>query len=121
MASGYDLPEAMADECREREERLLSFPYSVMLELAYTELDFANRWCWQHLGPENGECLQKGSEYRVCTEEMPHCHTGKWTTYWFGKTEYDFGFNEWYFIEQSDRDQFLAILPEINWGEHYPK
>ncbi len=39
--------------------------------------------------------------------------------YFFGNTDYDFGFCEWYFSEQSDRDGFLASMGEINWGEKY--
>jgi hypothetical protein len=35
------------------------------------------------------------------------------------KTDYDFGFCEWYFSERSDRDCFLASVAEINWGEKY--
>jgi hypothetical protein len=92
-----------------------------MLEAAYPEIDFANGWCWQQFGPMDGECTQRYSEYRVCTEEVRHRHVGKWTTRWITKTDYDFGFIEWYFANETDRDFFLANLPEINWGEHYPK
>jgi len=92
-----------------------------MLEVAYPELDFINRWCWRHFGPLDGECTQKCSEYRACADETPHHHAGRWTSYWFAKTDYDFGFNEWYFSEKTDRDLLLANLPEMNWGEHYPK
>jgi len=37
------------------------------------------------------------------------------------KTDYDFGFNEWYFAESEDCDFFVANVDKINWGEHYPK
>jgi hypothetical protein len=108
-------------ESRERDERLLRFPYPVMLELAFPELDFVHRWCWLRFGPMDGECTQKQSEYRICTDDSPHQHSGSWTSHWVEKTDYDFGFNELYFAEQADRDLFLANLPEMNWGEHYPK
>lgn len=117
LACGNDSPE----DIRERDELLLRFPYTVMLEVAFPELDFINRWCWLHFGPMDGECLEKYSEYRSCAEDTPHQHTGKWTSHWFVKTEYDFGFNEWHFSEEADRDLLLTSLPDMNWGEHYPK
>jgi hypothetical protein len=83
--------------------------------------DFANRWCWQNFGPCDGECTQRYSEYRVCDRSEPHSHVGKWTSHWFVKTDYDFGYNEWYFAENVDRDRFLANVDKINWGEHFPK
>ena len=121
MACDDDSFEERTVQDRERDERLLRFPYPLMLELAFAEMDFANRWCWQHFGPMDGECTQKYSEYRVCSDETPHRHAGRWTTHWFVKTDYNFGFNEWYFSEEADRDLFLASLPKISWGEHYPK
>lgn len=105
----------------ERNERLSRFPFSVILQVAYPELDFANRWCWQNFGPTDGECLQKQSQYPACNLETPHSHSGNWITCWIDKIDYDFGFNEWCFCRESDRDLFLEYLPMINWGEKYPK
>lgn len=116
---GY--PQEIALQNAERDERLQIFPYSLMLELAFPELDFAVRWCWQHFGPMEGECTQRYSEYRTCFDDFPHGHSGRWITHWFAKSDYDYGFNEWYFCDKSDRDYFLANLDEINWGEKYPK
>jgi hypothetical protein len=93
----------------------------VMLQVAYPELDFANRWCWQHFGPADGECLQRQSEYPACTLSGDHSHTGKWMWYFLGKTDYDFGYNEWYFESELDQQRFLASVSDINWGEKYPK
>ena len=121
MACDDDSLEERTTQSRQHDDRLILFPYPAMLELAFPEVAFANRWCWRHFGPMDGECSQEYSEYRVCTNEGPHRHVGKWTTHWFAKTDYNFGFNEWYFSEQADRDSFLANLPEMNWGEHYPK
>jgi hypothetical protein len=92
-----------------------------MLQVSFPEMDFADRWCWQRFGPRDGECIQHGSEYPVCAIEGRHSHTGKWTSHWFAKTDYNFGFNEWYFAEESAREQFLASVSEINWGENFPK
>ena len=104
-----------------RNEWLLRFPHAVMLEVAYPELDFVNRWCWTSFGASDGECTQKFSEYRACDIDMPHAHSGVWMDHWFEKTDYNFGFNEWYFADRSDYDKFLDNIPNINWGGNYPK
>lgn len=121
LACDEDSRVARMDQNRERDERLCRFPYPVMLQLAYPEADNAIRWCWEHFGPMNGECFQKYSEYRVCFEVAPHCHTGTWTSHWFVKTEYNFGFLEVYFAQKADWNLFLANLNQINWGENYSK
>jgi hypothetical protein len=121
LASEDDPPEERAAQTLERAERLQHFPLSVMLKVSFAELDSTNRWCWQHFGPNDGVCNQVGSEYRVCLQAEPHTHDGKWFSHWYVKTEYNFGFNEWYFAELADQELFLAILPAIDWGENYPK
>jgi hypothetical protein len=121
LASDDDSVDERRDQEEKRNERLSRFPHSVMLKVSFPECDFANRWCWQHFGPNDGECADHHSEYRVCERTEPHSHVGKWTSHWFVKTDYDFGFNEWYFSESADRELFLANLDNINWGEHYPK
>lgn len=113
--------EYAASDAASRNEILKRFPYSVMLKVSYPELDFANRWCWAKFGPSDGECSQAQSEYRVCFESGPHEHSGIWTSRWFEKTDYDFGFNEWYFSSIAARDKFVEVLDEINWGENYAK
>ncbi len=113
--------DARAAEEEERRVRLTSFPFDVVLQLAFAELDSANRWCWQQLGPAHGECYQSSSEYSACALPHPHSHTGSWTTHWLAKTDYDFGYNEWSFQRQEDRNRFLEFVPDLNWGEHYPK
>ena len=121
LTSACNSTEARTEEERDRNERLSRFPYAVMLQVSYPELDFANRWCWQSLGPGDGACMQHQSEYRVCDRTDPHSHSGKWMSHWLAKTAYDFGFNEWYFAEREDQECFLAIVDQINWGEKYPK
>jgi hypothetical protein len=112
-------PMARTIEIEDHEARLLAFPYSIILQLAYPQLDFADRWCWQQFGPMHGECWQHTSEYPACSMTGRHTHEGKWTTYWLAKVDYDFGFNEWLFIEEADRDKFLAFVPAITWGEKF--
>ena len=48
LASEDDSPEEQAEQARDRKERLSRFPYTVMLQVSFLEMDFANRWCWQH-------------------------------------------------------------------------
>ncbi len=103
---------------------LRRFGWPVTLELAYPEMDFAIRWCWETLGPQHGECFHRRagvrhSDYPACMIETPHSHDGRWTVRWFVKTDYDFGFAEWYFTTEADRDRFLRFEPEIHWGEKY--
>ena len=112
---------ARAAEMQERQLRLAAFPYCVLLQVAFAELDFANRWCWQQFGPAHGECLQASSEYPACAVRTPHSHEGRWLTDWLAKTDYNFGFNEWYFAQQTDRDRFAEFVPLISWGENFPK
>lgn len=118
---GYIQFEGDPEEIQGRNLRLQQFPYAIMLELAYPELDFAQRWCWENVGPMDGICTQAYSEYPVCTEAGTHSHCGAWTSHWFAKTEYNFGYNEFYFAKKDDLDAFIAYLPQINWGEKYPK
>ena len=105
--------ELRAEAHRERDEILSRFPYAVMLQVDFHEFDFVNRWCWQQFGPCDGECLDRESTCRVCDLTAPHSHTGTWLWHWWVKTGYDFGFNEWYFAEQSHYDLFLRFIPEI--------
>lgn len=118
---GWFSPEERVEEARARETRLARFPHTVMLQVAFPEIDFANRWCWQRFGPADGECMQHASEYCACDGAGRHTHAGTWTSHFWGKTDYNFGFNEWGFAERADRDRFLASVAEINWGEKYPK
>ena len=119
LASQDYPPEVQSEVELERKDRLTRFPYEVTLQVSFAELDFANRWCWQHFGPGDGECFQRRSDYSVCCISESHSHAGKWMWYWLAKTNYNFGFCEWYFSDQADRDCFLAHVAEINWGEKY--
>ena len=112
-------PEIKADEERGRVERLSRFPYAVTLQVSYPELNFANRWCWQRFGSSDGNCLEGQSEYPACNILEIHSHTGKWMWCWLAKTDYNFGFCEWYFSNELERDYFLASVGEISWGEKY--
>jgi hypothetical protein len=42
-----------------------------------------------------------------------------WTLVWLGKTDYDYGFTEYCFLNEADRDAFLAVAPSLTFGENY--
>ena len=117
-SEGYS-PDVQAEEERERRGRLSRFTYSVTLQVSFQEVDFANRWCWRHFGPSDGDCLERQSDYPACGIPEPHSHTGKWMWYWLAKTDYNFGFCERHFSELTERDCFLASVDKISWGEKY--
>lgn len=121
LCCGGDSDHERAELLELRQQQLSRFPHSVMLQVAFPELDFINRWCWLSFGPRDGDCTQKDSEYRVCHSEPPHSHEGVWTDRWFTKTDYNFGFNEWYFANKLNCDTFIQHISSFNWGEHFPK
>jgi hypothetical protein len=116
-----DSAAARTADIQEHQARLKRFPYSVVLQVSFPELDYANRWCWQQFGPAHGECLESYSQYPSCDLQTAHTHDGTWLTHWLAKTDYDFGFSEWCFAQQESRDRFLAFVPLVNWGERFPK
>jgi hypothetical protein len=119
LKEGYPPGSADAAQWRsvddeERQARLAAFPFAVMLQVSFKAMDFANCWCWHQFGPADGECLQKDSEYRACHQPGPHSHSGRWATYWYGKTDYIFGYHEWYFAAEADRDRFVEFVQRLN-------
>jgi len=134
---------------QQRMELLLPFPYSAVLEGYYPEHDYAVRWCWQNFGPPRGICTDWHSEYPACplvlaTEYVEtgtlrnedgtdtpkkrvrykdpgeHKHEGVWSSLWLGKTDYDYGFREYAFAREEDREQFLSAFRTFTFGEKYP-
>lgn len=117
----------------ERRGSKARFPHTVIVEGAVDDYDFANRWCWQNVGPCDGECMESYSQYPGCplvlatvrveskdgrerkkySKVEAHSHQGPWTWYFFGKTEYDYGFGEYYFARELDRNRFVAAVPSF--------
>lgn len=132
-----------------RTEALIKFPYTAVVEGCYPEGDVSHRWCWQQFGPpECKQCYDYASEYPACPmvlaieeyiikksykdkdgkvheydfhtrEPEKHGHEGTWTTVWLGKTGYDYGFTEYYFLNEVDRDKFIVTAPSLDLGENY--
>lgn len=119
------------------------FPFMVIVEGDYPEFDVAGRWCWRTFGPRHGECdwhstypacpiilatekvektvIHSGQEFKYLTYANPteHSHQGSWTTYWFGKTGYDYGYGAFCFSNENEKMKFINYLPEVNLGENY--
>lgn len=112
-ASGESVLELQRLE-REREKIRGRFPFAVMLEASYDNQDVANRWCYQNFGPRFGECIEKYSRHPNCDIDVPHSHSGIWTSEWYEKMDYDYGFNEWYFSSQENSDQFIQFVHTMN-------
>jgi hypothetical protein len=133
-------------EAEERRAGILArFPFNVVCEGSYPEHDVAHRWCWQQFGPvQTNKCYDHYSEYPACplvleTRELAsgsnkdgsqwaewrykdpgeHRHEGVWTTFWHGKTGYDYGFSEYCFQSEADRDRFKEIAEKLGLGELY--
>jgi len=127
LANTDETNEELTEQLAVRDATLGAFPFGVILRVAYPEIDYANRWASQQFGPRDGECFDvrrgsKPSEYPVCDDPEPHDHQGTWCCCQLPvKTDYDFGFCEWYFSNPTDRDRFLAFAPTINWGENFPR
>jgi len=131
------------DDPAERDQLHVRFLHGVVVECDFPEWDVANRWCWQNCGPRHGECSSQ-PQYATCPVILPteriektnwggqqlelkryssvpvHHHVGIWTTYWFGKTDYDHGFGEFCFSNENDLAKFLEFVPQVDWGENYP-
>lgn len=59
-------------------------------------------------------------EYEITSRDPgDHGHEGTWNIFWLGKTGYDYGFTEWQFSKESDRDAFVTAIPTFGLGENY--
>ena len=130
----------------EREQLIKKFPYSVIVEGNYPEHDFATNWCWKNFGPINTQkCYDSQSNYPSCPialatgkiqkyrdpfgeeklgmvydwEVPAHAHQGKWAYFWLDKTDYDYGFAEFLFAEEKDKNLFVENVSMFNMGEKY--
>jgi len=66
-----EYPETACDTTRsrdaaieERQARLVAFPYTVVLQVAFPEGDFANRWCWQQFGRSMATAMRRRASTR---------------------------------------------------------
>lgn len=77
------------DEENKRQSELKVFPYSVIVEGDYSEVEMAQDWCSQNIG-------EKGKV---------------WSDIWYGKIDYDYGFQEFFFETEENREKFANSVP----------
>ncbi len=117
--------EYLKSKINERNVILSDFPYSIVLKTSYSQIDFAEWLLWQLFGDMNGICNQNSSDIPACKIKNKHQHKGNWTNLWLAKTDYDYGFNEWFFKSKKDCKIFINILPLLKqmkgWGIYTDK
>lgn len=89
MLSAYGISELETDEGNEREEMLVMYPYSVLLEGGFMEFDSLEKWIKTNIGSE----------------------LIKWIVY--GKTGYDYAFAEYFFVDELHAKEITAVVPHI--------
>lgn len=123
---------------QEREERLKTFPYFIMFEMAWETDEELSKWCWDNIGlydckscnemawftpgcplmldlikntPKNDDNEKYWEEIQKAHDDIEHGYEGNWATLSFGKTGYDYGFIEYYFKNEVDKEKVLAEIP----------
>jgi hypothetical protein len=89
MLLEYEITQLEVDDENSRVEMLLKYPYSVILEGGYLELDNLNKWIEINIGSDSI----------------------KWLVY--GKTGYDYGFAEYFFANEIDAKRVTEVIPHI--------
>ena len=77
----------------EREELIVRYPYSVVVEGAFLEYNSLKHWTDEQFGPENSPV---------------------WTSLWYGKTDYDYGYREYFFSRQADLQLLIQHIPLVH-------
>jgi hypothetical protein len=57
LANTDETKEELTEQLAVRDATLRAFPFGVILQVAYPEIDYANRWAWQQFGPRDGKCF----------------------------------------------------------------
>ncbi|MNU99118.1 hypothetical protein D3C71_892420 [compost metagenome] len=78
------------DDLNERSAFLKTHPYSVIIEGEYSEFENLNQWISKQINNDS-----------------------KWKHIYFGKTDYDFGFVEYFLTKEKDMLQLKEIVPFI--------
>lgn len=89
MLAEYGIEELNSDDKSEREEMLGTYPYSVILEGEFMELDNLNKWIEVHIGPETIKYL------------------------FYGKVGYNYVFAEYFFADKPHAEGLAEVIPHI--------
>ncbi len=107
------------------------FPHTTLVSWIYQDMDVAEDWCCETFGPpliidhiqedllrETAEIF--GSPINIehikyetsitCREKRSTNASGKWATLWLGKTDYDFGYQQFFFKDPADKEAFENFL-----------
>ena len=121
----------------EREGKLKEFPCALMFEMAWETDEELRKWCWDNIGLYDCEScsdsvyftpgcpvildliaktpkIDDNEKYWEGIEDahdaIEHGFQGIWTSLSFGKTGYDYGFIEYYFKNESDKEKVLSAI-----------
>lgn len=102
-----DYEHPLEDEVLKKiEENEKQFPYTTTVKWDWDTREMEVVWCAQVFGPREGEC----DEPRCCPLSKKrlrvHSHRGLWKSIWLGKTDYDFGYEMFFFKNKATRDVF---------------
>jgi len=89
MLAEYGITELESDDKGSREEMLVKYPYSVILEGGYMELDNLNKWIEINLRQDSINWL------------------------FYGKISYDYGFAEYFFNSELQAIEVARVIPHI--------
>lgn len=106
-----DYPHTFCEETlKEINETEKHLPYTTTVKWMYVAMDDALPWCWQVFGPKDGLCVDSECCPLVLAygreKVKAHSHQGTWTSIWLGKTDYDFGYEKFFFKYEAARDVF---------------
>lgn len=69
---------------QERSKLIIKYPFSVLFTADYQEIENAEKWCTNNVSD--------------------------WTKLWYGKTDYDYGYIEFFFKIEEDKVKFEDIV-----------
>lgn len=84
---------------------LRNLTFSIVTEGACPELEMAVTWCLDNIGQRSSE-IGENCNYRRLGEISRKQPGNSWNELWYGKTEYDYGFSEFFFENESDLNAF---------------
>ena len=98
----------------ERKNSFLMFPYSVIIEGSFSDIDIAEAWCLKQVGKVDiTSDMFFLKNYAGKLEEIKRTKNGLWKIYFYGKTSYDYGFCEFFFREKIDLEKFQKAVPNF--------
>lgn len=106
---------------KERVNILKNFPASIVIEGSLLEIKVAINWCLGRIGNRNtnfrnydeGTIGGYGYSSIKSEREKGRVFNGLWTSLWYLKTDYDYGFFEFFFKDKNSLAAFTLELPNL--------